>query len=123
MESMSDPTIPDIFNYEQEETTFVKTFKILESALSDEAFSYANKARTKLTGGFSVYHYEAFTIGLQKCIDRVEIDEQEQITKLAGILRDIKLNEEFITITTGGGKNSPGPLNDRIKFVQDRVYI
>lgn len=121
MESMSDPNSPDIFNYEREEAIFVKTFKILELALGDEAFSYANKARTKLTGGFSVYHYEAFTIGLQTCIDRVEVDQQDQINRLEQIFREIKLNEAFIGITTGGGKNSPGPLNDRIKFVQDRV--
>lgn len=63
MESMSDPTAPAIFNYELEEAIFMKTFKMLGLALGDEAFSYANKARTKLTGGFSVYHYEAFTIG------------------------------------------------------------
>jgi hypothetical protein len=33
----------------------------------------------------------------------------------------IKLDPDFIRMTTGGGKNSPGPLADRISFVQERV--
>ena len=33
----------------------------------------------------------------------------------------IKLDPDFIRMTTGGGKNSPGPLQDRIGFVEGRV--
>ncbi len=37
------------------------------------------------------------------------------------MLKAIKLDEAFIKITQGGGKNSPGPLNDRIQFVKQRL--
>jgi hypothetical protein len=37
------------------------------------------------------------------------------------LLTGIKLDPAFIELTTGGGKNSPGPLSDRIRFVQERL--
>ena len=43
------------------------------------------------------------------------------MSKLRELLDSIKKNPEFIRITTGGGKNSPGPMRERIEFVQKRV--
>ena len=43
--------------------------------------------------------------------------------KLESELIKIKLDPKFIEMTTGGGKNSPGPLNDRINFVGDRLDV
>lgn len=33
----------------------------------------------------------------------------------------LKLNYELIKLTSGGGKNSPGLLKARIKFVEDYI--
>jgi len=38
-----------------------------------------------------------------------------------GIFKDIKLDPAFLGIRTGGGKNSPGPLQERIGFVEKKL--
>lgn len=121
MESVSDAAIGLAFDYAAERVGFVKTFTILDRALADLSFTYANKARTRLTGGFSVYHYEAITMGLQPLLASINPDDAAQITRLKDGLQGIKLDPEFVRITTGGGKNSPGPLRERIDFVKDKL--
>jgi Protein of unknown function DUF262 len=121
MEAVSDPANKLPFDYPVERDTFLKTFTILEKTLAELSFTYANKARTKLTGGFSAYHYEAITVGLQSILDKLNPDDAEQMKRLRDQLLNIKLDPEFITITTGGGKNSAGLLRERIDFVKDRV--
>ena len=36
---------------------------------------------------------------------------------------DIKLNSDFIALTTGGGKNSSGSFTNRISFVEEKLQI
>ena len=48
-------------------------------------------------------------------------DDAMIIERLKQTLMAIKLDSVFINMTTGGGKNSPGPLNDRITFVERRL--
>jgi hypothetical protein len=81
------------------------------------AFAFAKKDRTGLSGGFSTYHYEGITIGLQSVIDKINPNDATAISRLKVALEKIKLDPQFIKITTGGGKNSPGLLNQRINFV------
>lgn len=127
MEIVSDPaTEPDTakhipFDYEMEECVFSKTFLVLQKTLGEHAFSPANQTRTKLTRNFAIYHFEAFTIGLQSILDEIDPENKEIIAKLKTIFKSIKFNDEFIRLTTGGGKNSRGPLRDRIEFVRTRV--
>ena len=121
MEKVSDPTIAYPFDYEEEKRIFLKTFTILDSTLGDRAFAFANRTRDNLARGFSTYHFEALTIGLQKWLDRIDPNNQGMMERLANMFKDIKLDPDFIRITTGGGKNSPGPLKERIGFVEDRV--
>lgn len=123
MEAVSDPD-PQThcpFDYEKEETIFLKTFSILAATLEDGAFTYANPTRNKLTKGFSVYHFEAFTVGIQSCLQNIDPDDAKMMGKLKAKLRDIKFDGTFISITTGGGKNSPGPLQERIGFVEKKI--
>lgn len=100
---------------------FRRTFEALRKALGDMSFAIANKSRDKLTAGFGAYHFEAITIGIQPVIDRLDLNDDTTIERLKGSLMAIKLDPEFIGMTTGGGKNSPGPLNDRIGFVERRM--
>jgi len=121
MESVSDPEAAVPFDFAAEQANFERTFGVLSAALGDQAFTYANKARSSLTHGFSVYHFEAMTLGIQSRIGIMDASNMAQVKKLGDVLRNIKLDAEFIRITTGGGKNSPGPLAARISFVQMRV--
>jgi len=121
MEAVSDPNTPADFEYDRERVTFLKTFAILNKVLGEKAFTYANREQTKITKGFSVYHFEAFTVGLQARLADISLDDQVLMDRLKEELPKIKLDPEFIRITTGGGKNSPGPLKARIEFVEKKV--
>jgi hypothetical protein len=121
MEEVADPQEAETFGYAVEEAVFRRTFTALGKALGDMSFAIANKSRDKLTAGFGAYHYEAITIGLQPVIDRLDLGDGTMIDLLKNTLMSIKLDPDFIEMTTGGGKNSPGPLNDRIGFVERRM--
>ncbi len=119
MEKVSDPEKAGAFEYVAEKANFEKTFAILAATLGEAAFSFANPAGTKLTKGFSVYHFEAITVGIQPRLARFDVANGPQMTQVNDRLRSIKLDANFIKATTGGGKNSPGPLKQRIAFVAD----
>jgi hypothetical protein len=121
MEDVADPGKPEVFAYPEEEVVFRKTFELLKAALGEKAFAFRNKAGNALAAGFSMYHYEAITIGLQTVIAKIDPNDAAQIATLRESLTQIKLDAHFVQLTTGGGKNSPGPLNDRIGFVGQRL--
>jgi hypothetical protein len=121
MENVADPQHPEHFNYDAEESCFVKTFDALQKTLGDHSFAFANRTRDNLSAGFSIYHFEAITIGLQSVLDHLDLTEQNVLERLRETLKGIKLAKEFIQLTTGGGKNSPGPLKDRIEFVEKKL--
>lgn len=121
MERVSDPDpgnrLP--FDYEAEKNIFLKTFSILAKTLGEYAFAYASGG--KLTRGFSVYHFEAFTIGIQSKLSSLDPNDSAMMKRLEESFKQIKCDDNFISITTGGGKNSPGPLRDRIDFIQNKL--
>jgi uncharacterized protein with ParB-like and HNH nuclease domain len=121
MERISDPSAKPEFDYDREKSIFLKTFSVLDKTLGEYAFTYANPKTGKLTMGFSVYHFEAFTVGLQACLEKIDVEDEDLMKKMKTTFERIKLDPEFVKITTGGGKNSRGPLNARIEFVQKRV--
>jgi hypothetical protein len=121
LEAVSDPDGKSDFAYDREQEIFLKTFAILARSLGDVAFAFPNRARKGFNSGFSVYHFEGLTLGLQPYIDKIDPADDQVMAKLKAILEGIKLDEAFIKITQGGGKNSPGPLKDRIEFVEQRL--
>ena len=121
MEAISDPDAPIEFDYEREERVFQKTFDVLAKTLGDTAFSRANKTRTGLVRGFGIYQFEAFTVGIQRGLDAVDLDSEAQLAQLKPVMKEVKMDAAFVELTSGGGKNSPGPLNERIAFVRERV--
>ena len=121
MEKVSDPTKALPFDFDNERENFERTFAVLNNTLSDQAFAYANKSRTRLTHGFSVYHFEAITLGVQGRVNSFNPNDTKQMEELKQVLMDVKLDPEFIKLTTGGGKNSPGQLAERTSFVQGKV--
>lgn len=123
MEGVSNPD-PDEklhFDYENEKVCFLKTFSLLHKTLGEYAFSYADSRSGKLIRGFSANNYEAFTVGIQPFINDINIENEEVIKLLKKTFEKIKNDGGFIRITTGGGKNSPGPLKNRIEFVENSL--
>jgi len=121
MESVSDPDSTEVFNYEKEKAIFGKTFSVLAGALGSRAFSRANKTQDGLIRAFGIYHFEAFCVGIQSHLDKFDVTSDVGRQKAQSVLTSIKLNPDFIALTTGGGKNSPGPLKERINFVSEKL--
>jgi hypothetical protein len=120
MESIADPEGGHTFDYETEREVFQATFKVLATLLEDRAFGWVNKSGT-IVRGFAVYHFEAFTLGIQPCLDRIDLADTNQVTRLREVLEGIKRQAEFQQITGGGGRNSKGALDRRIGFVQNTL--
>ena len=121
MEVVSDPNIDEItFNDLEEIPVFTKTFKILQNTLGNYAFSRVNE-KEHFVSGFVVYHYEAFTLGIQKHLNMIDLSKEGIIERLKKEFLLIKNDSEFRSITTGGGKNTPGALKKRIEFVERRL--
>ena len=121
MEQIADPKHSQTFDYAGEKSVFDKTFACLKQSLAEKSFAFRNKAGTALAAGFSIYHFEAITIGLQSILAKIEPTNSAQMAKLTDELTKIKLDTAFVKLTTGGGKNSPGPLNQRIQFVEKHL--
>jgi hypothetical protein len=119
MEKVSDPLVNLPFDYDREREVFQRTFRILAATLEDRAFGWVNKAGN-IVRGFAVYHFEAFTLGLQPFIDQVSLDAK-QIESLKEIFEKIKRDQQFIEITSGGGRNSKGALDKRVGFVEQTL--
>ena len=120
MEAVSDPIINLQFDYDRETETFRKTFRILTTTLDDRAFGWVNKAGN-IVRGFAVYHFEAFTLGIQPFIDSIDLSDPTAVTKARDLFEGIKRDQAFIDITSGGGRNSKGALDKRVGFVEHEL--
>jgi hypothetical protein len=58
---------------------------------------------------------------MQAIADKIDSEDPRCIDTLRNVLTNVKLNPDFIKMTTGGGKNSPGPLRSRIGFVEEAL--
>lgn len=123
MEDVADAEKPETFDYRAEEVTFRHTFDVLQRSLGEYSFAFANRDRTDLSSGFSTYHFESITIGLQSVLPKITPDDGAAVTRLGEVLKATKLDPPFIESTTGGGKNSPGRLAERIGLVQERLTV
>jgi hypothetical protein len=123
LEAISDTPPKLQFDIPEERSIFGKTFQLLNAAIGSDAFYMVVK---RSAGGhskypFSVLHYEAFTLGLQSHLDRLNPGDGEQMKWLQSEIIAIKSDDEFIRLTTGGGKNTKGSLEKRIQFVSGRI--
>ncbi|WP_109408537.1 DUF262 domain-containing protein [Proteus genomosp. 4] len=119
MEVVSDPeSVNTVFDYQQEKDNFMKTFKILNLTLGDKIFGRwgANGAQAN----FAVYQFESICIGIQCVINNIDPDNTEHIILIKAALEELKQNDEFVSQTTGGGKNSRGSLTRRIDVAKSQ---
>lgn len=120
MEAVSDPDNNEYnFDYTIEKEIFEKTFAIFKETMGATIFSAYNMNTMRPRGGFSRYHYEAFTLGIQPFINQIDLANERHLASLKDAFESIKKNNNFFILTTGGGKNYSGPLNKRIDFVSD----
>lgn len=121
MEAVSDPENNDVtFDYDKESGIFRKTFKILNLVLESNVFSATNNKGT-LVSKFLIYHYEAFSLGIQPYVEIINALDYGLIKAIKDKFIEIKNDPDFRRITTGGGKNYSKPLSDRIGFVEERL--
>jgi hypothetical protein len=118
MERVSDGTIA--LNYELEKAVFEKTFALLARTIGEYSFGWLGKAGAPVAR-FSAYHFEAFTLGVQPILDRVDLDNAAQLDALRTEMLAIKADTGFIDATTGGGKNSRAALARRVDSVKNRL--
>lgn len=109
------------FDYAKEEAEFRKIFQVLAASTRECSFTYPNKSRTELTSGFSVYHFEGVSLGIQRHLTRLDPSNETQMTSLKQALRDVRLGEEFRQVSAGGGKNSSGLMTRRIDIVSKAI--
>jgi len=112
---------PDNFNYEKEKNIFETTFDILNKTLGKKSFSPATATKKNLSSRFAIYHYEAITLCIALNLDGLNKLTETNISNLKAILTDIKKDQGFIDITTGGGKNYASPLKKRVEFAEERI--
>jgi hypothetical protein len=119
MERVSDPKVDaKRLDLAVEESCFRKTFKVLQAALGERAFSTVTPLGT-LTATFSVLHFEALSLGLQNVLETLNPQDAEQMARLGEALTDVKKSEELRKVVVGGGQNYAGPLLARISIVAD----
>ncbi|MBP2098919.1 DUF262 domain-containing protein [Enterococcus rivorum] len=110
------------FDVDLETSIFEKTFKIIDKSMNGQGFSGLS-TKGKPSNTFLIYHFEAFSLGIQSFIDRINEDDIEEMSKLREIFISIKDHTEFRRITTGGGKNTRKQLMDRIRYVETAMSV
>lgn len=108
------------FDYDTEEQRFRKTFRVLAAAQGPKAFS--RWVDGKPAGGFSMAHYEAFSLGMAAVIDRVP-DEPDAggLVKIAGAIAAAKSDPALKRLTVGGGKNFHRIYEQKIALVAEKL--
>jgi hypothetical protein len=109
------------FNKVREKAIFKKTFQILAASTGEFSFTFPNKSGTELTRGFSAYHFEGVTVGLQKYLDSLNPIDLKQMKRLDAALRKARLSSDFRKVSTGGGRNSTGLLDLRITIIEEAI--
>lgn len=105
------------FDYEKNKLNFEKVFLLLNKCHSDKIFGRLGKDHN-LQSNFSVYHFESITLGIQNVLEKIDPDNEEDITKLRDAILVLKNDDTFSKETRGGGKNSPGLLRKRIEICE-----
>jgi hypothetical protein len=109
------------FDYDKEEQVFTKTFKVLAQTMGPKASQRWVQGKD-FSGGFSMGHYEAFSVGLAQVIDKIPNDAGgDLISKIREALLSAKQDPELKPLTVGGGKNFKGIYEKKIRLVADRV--
>lgn len=117
MEKVTTKDIP--FDYEDNQSSFEKTFNILNQTWGDRIFGRLNKNNDDLQSNFGIYHFESIILGLQSILNKVNENDPAHIDKIKKTILDLKKDDGFKKLTTGGGKNSSGLFKARIAISEN----
>jgi len=118
---LGEPQLP--FDYEAEENNFKKTFHVLNKALGSATFSATIQKSGKIYfTGFRSLLFEAITLGIQQLLPDLNPENRDQMSNLNKAVNQIKKNPAFKNMITGGGRNYPKKLEERINFVKDELF-
>ena len=122
MEAVSEPRGKALFNYSDEQQIFEKTFSLLNRTLGSSAFVDVTPLGHHQTQ-FLLSHYEAFTLGLQSYLSRIDLSDEEIVQKLRELFLSIKKDMDFRLITTLFDGNFPyrNITESRVKVVEQNI--
>ncbi|HYF80849.1 MAG TPA: DUF262 domain-containing protein [Symbiobacteriaceae bacterium] len=121
MEAVADPEVADVtFDFKIERITFERTFRVLNEILGQHIFSryvkYGGK-EPKPVGQLRPNYFEAFSLGVQRDLELIDVTDQEQLDRIRKQFVDLRFDDDFVKVT-GAGVNYPRPLNARISLVE-----
>lgn len=120
MESVTDSEVSGVvFDYAQEEIAFNKTFKLLNLALGERVFGRWGIGGAQ--ANFAVYQFESIVSSIQSVLYKIDLNDKRHIEHVRVALMNLKQDKDFISQTTGGGKNSKGALARRIE-IADKFF-
>lgn len=108
------------FDYNLEKLNFEKTFAVVSKSLDKFAFSRINQNDTTIAT-FLPYYYEAISLGLASFIERIDLENEPLIEAIRTKIVEVKKNDEFKRITSGGGKTKKPALIRRVDFVTEAI--
>lgn len=108
------------FDYQHEERRFSQTFQLLAQTLGKQAFCRVSNGN--YTGGFSMGHFEAFSLGAASVIDGVPTTLTPDLQgRISEALRAIKQDDWLKKYTVGGGKNFKNIYERKIALVANAI--
>lgn len=109
------------FDYDKQEKDFAMVFEVLADTLGDQAFGQVDRKTKQIRRGFSVYHFEGIAGGVSRALLSLKLNDSAWKERFRLRLQEVKRDENFIATTTGGGRNSPGILKQRVEFVEGAI--
>ncbi|MDC5109169.1 DUF262 domain-containing protein [Acinetobacter baumannii] len=83
------------FNYDEEQEIFIKTFKIANQALGEDAFKKFNHSKGKYEGAISLPVYEAMSVALSNLIKSSKYDDEQLIDLYKDKSKELTAHEDF----------------------------
>jgi len=105
------------FDYAAERVAFISTFTFLSDGLGEN--TCLRWGGNGFIGGFANHHFEAFALGAAKVVPEMSATNNAQASRLKNKLIELKKSTALKDLTTGGGKNSPGPYKAKIMLVAE----
>ena len=111
-----------VFDYVKEEKVFDRTFELLDAILpKGKIFSNLNDSGYRQRQ-FLAFHFEAFSIGVSKYYNKIQLTDTDKIKGLGEVFTELKKNATFIEVTKNEKeKRSSG--SQYLKYLKQRISI
>ena len=107
------------FDFEKEKECFEKTFKLLNAILPNGAI-FVHYSKRGFQKQFLSFHYEAFSIGVSKFLDKIPPDNSDLVRKLMTKFAKLKDNPRFQEITKNE-KEKRTSGSKYLKYLDERI--